>query len=137
MLAEFRKAKTLPRYFYGNPGKLEDHSQRKRELKRFARRAYRGDSERRGVKFWERVAWLIWNAYASLMALRSRAEKIQTQETARIAQLPNKRAARAAYMRRYRKRRATNGIAKKAVHFKAEAIQRWRRKRQAPPGAKP
>src|SRR5262245_31622439 len=39
MLAEFRKAKTLPRYFYGNPGKLEDHSQRRRELKRFARRA--------------------------------------------------------------------------------------------------
>lgn len=96
MLLELRKAKKLPRYFYGNPGKLEDHSQRRRELKRFARRAYRGDSERRGVTFWERIAWLLWNAYNSLMALRSRAEKNQLQETARIAQLAEKRVARAA-----------------------------------------
>jgi len=125
MVAEFQKAKKLPRYFYGNPGQIEDHSQRRRELKRFARRAYRGDPERRGVTFWERVAWLLWNAYDSLMDLRSRAEKIQLQETARIAQLAKKRAARAAYMRRYRKRRA------KPVPFKAEAIERWRRKRQS------
>jgi hypothetical protein len=137
MLAEFRKAKKLPRYFYGNLGNLEDHSPRRRELKRFARRAYRGDSESRGVTFWERVAWLLWNAYDSLMALRSRAEKIQLQESARIGQLAKKRAARAAYMRDYRKRRATNRDAKKTVHFKADAIQRWRRQRQASPGAKP
>jgi hypothetical protein len=131
MLAEFQKANNFPRYFYGHPGKLEDHSQRRQEIKRFARRAYRGDSERRGVKFWKRVAWLFWNAYDSLMALRRRAEKIRMQETARIAQLPEKRAARAVYMRRFRKPRDTNRVVKKTVHFKAEAIQHWQKKRQA------
>jgi hypothetical protein len=41
----------------------------KKLLKKFARLAYRGDPDRRGVVFWERVAWLLWDSYADLMAV--------------------------------------------------------------------
>ena len=116
MLDEFRKATEF--HYYGhrrpkpgckkpnNPGKLtETKATTKKLLKSFARLAYRGDPDRRGVVFWERVAWLLWEAYAALMALRARAEKIKRQENERIARLAAKRAKRASYMRRYREKR--------------------------------
>src|SRR3954468_8258027 len=64
-----------------NPGKLtETKATTKKLLKSFARLAYRGDPDRPGVVFWEPVAWLLWESYAALMALRARAEKIKQQE---------------------------------------------------------
>lgn len=71
----------------------------KQLLKKYARRAYRGDTERHGVVYWERVAWLVWNCYVTLMALRRRAETIKQQEGMRLSSLPAKRAARTEYMR--------------------------------------
>lgn len=107
MLAEFREAVDFPAYYHGRPGTLVSNAATKTLLKKFARRAYRGDPDRRGVTFWERVAWLLWNAYAALMALRDRAEKIKHQEIERIATIAAKRAARAVYMRQYRAERGT------------------------------
>jgi hypothetical protein len=113
MLHEFRKAAKFPAYYHGRPGKLTENAQTRKLLKHFARRAYRGDPDHRGVNFWERVAWLLWNSYAALMALRHRAENIKQQEIKRIESIPAKRKQRAAFMRRYRakrdaKRRAKN-----------------------------
>ena len=102
MLSEFRKAVDYPAYYHGRPGKLTSNASTKALLKKFARRAYRGDPDRRGVVFWERIAWLVWNAYETLMELRKRSEKIKRQEIERIAALPKRRTSRAAYMRRYR-----------------------------------
>src|SRR5437588_384887 len=107
MLWEFRKALDFPRYYHGRPGKLTSNTATKKLLKTFARRAYRGDPDRRGITFWERVAWLLWNAYAALMALRSRAETIKRQEIVRLARMAAKRTSRAAYMRRYRAEQGT------------------------------
>jgi hypothetical protein len=87
MLAELRKALDFPAFYHGRPGKLSRQARTKKLLKKFARRAYRGDPDRRGVAFWERVAWLIWNASAALTALRARAEKIKQLEIQRIASL--------------------------------------------------
>ena len=101
----------------------------KKLLKKYARRAYRGDTERRGVMYWVRVAWLIWNCYASLMALRHRAETIKAQELKRIENLPAKRAVRTKYMRAYRAKRRDRQRAK-AAHFTTnEAKEVWRRQR--------
>jgi hypothetical protein len=129
MLAEFRKAADFPRYYCGSPGKLVENAETKRLLKKFARRAYRGDPDRRGVVFWERVAWLLWNAYAALMGLRARAEKIKQLEIKRIAKLPASRRKRAAYMRRYRAKRDSKERAKLARYVKPEAKQRWKERR--------
>jgi hypothetical protein len=136
MLGEFRKAGESHYFGHqrgrpgrkqpGNPGKLtEDKAATKKLLKKFARRAYRGDPYRRGVVFWERTAWLLWEAYSSLMTLRHRAEKIKQQEIRRIESFAGKRANRAAYMRRYRAKRNAKG----AKYFKEEAKQRWREQR--------
>ena len=114
MLWEFRKALDFPRYYHGRPGQLTSNTATKKLLKTFARRAYRGDPDRRGITFWERVAWLLWNAYAALMALRSRAETIKRQEIARLARKAAKRTSRAAYMRRYRSERGTKQRAQPA-----------------------
>src|SRR5262249_19304380 len=92
-------------------------------------RAYRGDPDRRGVVFWERVAWLLWNAYATLMALRARAEKIKQQEIDRVAGFAAKRRARANYMRRYRPRRGNKRRANVGRHYKPGAKQRWQAER--------
>ena len=101
----------------------------KKLLKEYARRAYRGDTERRGVIYWERTAWLLWNCYASLMALRHRAETTRQQELERIASLPAKRAARAKHMRAFRARkREEQGL--KAAHYTTdEAKEAWRQQR--------
>jgi hypothetical protein len=114
MLWEFRKALDFPHYYHGRPGKLTSNTATKKLLKTFARRAYRGDPDRRGVTFWERVAWLLWNVYAALMALRSRAETIKRQEIARLARKAAKRTSRAAYMRRYRAEQGTKQRAQPA-----------------------
>lgn len=101
----------------------------KKLLKKYARRAYRGDAERRGVTYWERVAWLVWNCYATLMALRNRAETIKQQELKRLSSLPAKRVARTKYMRGYRARRRAIQRAK-AAHFTTnEAKETWRQQR--------
>ena len=132
MLAEFRKAVGFPRYYYSRPGKLIDNAATKRLLKKFARRAYRGDPDWRGAVYWERVAWLLWNAYAALMALRARAQKIRQLEIKRIASLPAKRHARAAYMRSYRAKRDNQRRASQLRYFKPEAKQRWKKQRAKP-----
>jgi len=129
MLSEFRKATKFPAYYYGRPGKLIDNAATNKLLKNFARRAYRGDPDRRGVVFWERVAWLLWSSYSALIALRGRAAKIRQQEIKRIANLPTKRVERAKYMRRYRAKRASERRAKAARYFKSEARERWRKRR--------
>src|SRR6266540_1298507 len=84
MLEELRKATEF--HYYGlNPGKLtESKAATKRLLKKYARLAYRGDPDKRGVAFWERVAWLVWTSYDALMKLRTRAEKIKQREIERI-----------------------------------------------------
>jgi len=138
MLAEFRKASEF--HYYGhqygrpgrkkpcNPGKLTaDKAATKTLIKSFARLAYRGDPDRRCVVFWERTAWLLWDAYTSLMALRHRAEKIKQQEIKRIESLPGKRAKRAASMCLYRRKQK----AKAAKYMKEDAIQNWREQRSA------
>jgi hypothetical protein len=101
----------------------------KQLLKKYARRAYRGDAEQRGVAYWERVAWLVWDCYAHLMALRHRAETIKQQELKRLASLPAKRAARAVYMRLYRAKRREQQRAKAARYTTNEAKQAWRQQR--------
>jgi hypothetical protein len=142
LLMEFRKATEF--HYYGhkqakpgnkkkpsNPGKLTSaNAATKKLLKKFARLAYRGDPSRRGQVFWERVAWLLWSTYASLMVLRLRAEKIKQQEIARIARLPAKRVARALYMRRYRAKRLASKRRKEAGLMKPGAQQRWQKERQ-------
>jgi hypothetical protein len=113
MLAEFRNGTAF--HYYGhrrskpgrqkpdNPGKLNaSNTTSKKALKAFVRRAYRGDPDRRGVAFWQRVAGHIFDAYAGLNALRRQAEKIKRQEMARIARLPAKRSKGAARARRHR-----------------------------------
>ncbi len=110
-----------------NPGKLDaTKTTSKRTLKTFARLAYRGDPDRRGIVYWERIATLIWDAYTNLMAMRRRAEKIKQQEIDRIASIPAKRTGRAAYMRRYR----TKLRAKASRHFKDGAKRQWRKQRR-------
>jgi hypothetical protein len=101
----------------------------KKLLKKYARRAYRGDTERRGVNYWERVAWLVWNSYAMLMALRRRAETIKQQEQRRLASLPAKRAARNKYMRVYRAKKRDKQRAKAAHYTTNEAKEAWRQQR--------
>jgi len=101
----------------------------KKLLKKFARRAYRGDTERRGVNYWERVAWLVWNSYAMLMALRLRAETTEQQEQRRLASLPAKRAARKKYMRVYRAKKRDKQRAKAAHYTTNEAKEVWRQQR--------
>jgi hypothetical protein len=136
MLGEFRKAVETHYFGHrhgkpGNPGKLTaDKAATRTLLKKFARRAYRGDPDRRGVAFWERTAWLLWRAYSSLMALRHAAEKIKQQEIKRIESLPRKRAERAAYMRRRRAKQNTKG-AKAAKYVKEAVRQKWRAQRSA------
>jgi hypothetical protein len=83
MLAELRKAIDFPAFYHGRPGKLSRQARTKKLLKKFARRAYRGDPDRRGVAFWERVAWLIWNASVALTALRARADQAARGSTDR------------------------------------------------------
>lgn len=139
-LREFRKAAEC-HYFGYRRGKPKSISSPKGErafgkltapesatsalLKRYARLAYRNDPERRGVRYWQRIAWLLWHCYATLMALRRRAVSIEQQERKRIARLPAKHAARARYMRDYRTRRR----AKAARYFKPEAREAWRQGR--------
>jgi hypothetical protein len=115
MLEEFRKATEF--HFFGhrrgqlgprsrNPGRLNATKATQKEmLRRFVHRAYRGDPYRRGVKFWGRIAALLWDAHHKLMALRKRAERARLAEIKRIEKIPAMRAKRATYMRRYRKRR--------------------------------
>jgi hypothetical protein len=98
-------------------------------LKKYARRAYRGDTERRGVKYWERVAWLVWNSYAMLMALRHRAETIKQQEQRRLASLPAIRAARRARMRAYRAKKCEEQRINAARYTTNEAKEAWRQQR--------
>jgi hypothetical protein len=130
-LAEFRKATAY--HYYGhrrgkkkaNPGTLTaGKAQDKKTLKAFARRAYRGDPDRRGVTFWERVAWLVWDAYRALMSLRRRAARITQQEVQRIAGLPKKRASRASYMQRYRASKRT----RTGRHVKTQTRRQWRKR---------
>jgi hypothetical protein len=73
-------------------------------LKEFARRAYPGDREKRGVKYWARIATEIWHAYAHLMAVREQTARIIAQDEERIDNLPERRAAAAKRARRYRER---------------------------------
>lgn len=114
---------------YGS-GKLTAPAAATRKLlKKYARRAYRGDTERRGIKFWERMAWLMWNSYAALMALRRRAETIKQQEQRRLASLPAKRAARSKYMRAYRAEQREKQRANAAHYTRSEAKEAWRRQR--------
>jgi len=131
MLQEFRKATKFHGYYHGCPGKLSNNARTKKRLKQFARRAYRGDPDRRGVMYWERIAWLLWNSYSDLMALRSRAEKIKQQEIKRIASIPAKQTARASYMRGYRARRDAKRHAESARYVLPEAKQRWRDERRS------
>jgi hypothetical protein len=141
MIEELRKAtefhyfgywRSKPRSKNAVPsaGKLTANVATKQFLKKYARRAYRGDTERRGVIYWERVAWLVWDCYAALMTQRRRAERIKQQENKRIARLPAKRAERTEYMRTYRaKQRAIKGA--QAAHFTTnEAKERWRPQRK-------
>jgi hypothetical protein len=130
MVSEFAKAEKIPLFFYGKPGMLTDNSKTKDELKKFARRAYRGDPERRGVSFWTRVAWLLWNMCASFNALIGRSAKIAQQESDLLKRNIAKRPARAAYMRAYRAREAAKKGAQLARYFKPEARARWRRQRE-------
>ena len=75
-----------------NPGVLAiENSKSKAALKEFARRAYRGDPERRGQAFWKRVAGLIWQSYENFSALRTRSNDIKRREIERIARLGEKR----------------------------------------------
>lgn len=141
MVRELRNATEFHYFGYrrGKPGGKNQNSfgkltapaaATKSLLKKYARRAYRGDTERRGVIYWERVAWLVWNCYAMLMALRHRAETIVQQENKRIARLPVKRAARAEYMRTCRARKREQQGAK-AAHFTTnEAKEAWRQQRR-------
>jgi hypothetical protein len=131
MVSEFRKALKFHGYYHGQPRKLTNNARTKKQLKKFARRAYRGDPDRRGVVFWERVAWLLWNSYSDLMALRNRAERIKQQEIKRIASIPAKRTERAAYMRRYRVRQDAKRHTKGARYITPEAKQRWREERRS------
>jgi hypothetical protein len=116
MIREFRKAKEF--HYFGhrsakpgrrppkNPGLFDEvNAASKRALKEFARRAYRGDPQRRGVKFWQRIASLLWNAYELLMRLRKQSRKIEQQELHRISQLGTKRAKSAERVRRFRERK--------------------------------
>ena len=98
-------------------------------LKKYARRAYRGDTERRGVVYWQRTAWLVWNCYAALMAQRCRAETIKQQELKRLASLPAKRAVRAKRMRESRARKRERQRAKAAHYTTNEAKEAWRQQR--------
>lgn len=120
-LEDFRKAADF--HYFGhrsqkpglappnNPGLLDaTRAESRKTLKAFTQFAYRGDPDRRGPLFWKRVAGLLWQAYAHLMALRGQAEKIRLQEIDRIERMSTKRDARAAYMRGYRAdRRSTTG----------------------------
>jgi hypothetical protein len=126
MLHEFRKAKNY--HYYGiRPAKLTaSKATSKKLLKKFARLAYRGDPDRRGVAYWERVAWLLSQTYDDLMALRGRAEKIKQQEIARIGGLVKKRAKRAAYMRRYRATSRANSARHANDETKGRSRQRSR-----------
>jgi hypothetical protein len=102
MLAEFRKAKDF-HYFGVRAGKLNySKSSTKALLKRFARTAYRGDAEKRGLAFWERTAWLLWDAYLGVENLKLRAAKISLQENMRLLKIAEKRKNRASYMKKYR-----------------------------------
>ena len=98
-------------------------------LKKYARRAYRGDTERRGVIFWQRTAWLVWNCYATLMAMRQRAETIKQQDIKRVACLPAKRAVRAERMRDFRARKRDEQGFKAAHYTTDEAKEAWRKQR--------
>jgi hypothetical protein len=140
MLRELRNATKFHYFGYerGKPRSKNPHSfgkltvstaATKKLLNKYARRAYRGDTERRGVDYWERVAWLVWNSYAMLMALRLRAETTEQQEQRRLANLPAKRAARAKYMRAYRVRKRDKQRAKAAHYTRNEAQEAWRQQR--------
>ena len=123
------RSKAGPKTTLGS-GKLTAPAAATRKLlKEYARRAYRGDTERRGVIYWERVAWLVWNCYAMLMALRYRAEIIKQQEDKRLASLPAKRATRAEYMRGYRAKRRDKQRARAARYTTKEAKEAWRQQR--------
>ena len=140
MLRELRNATEFHYFGYerGKPRSKNPHSfgkltaptaATKQLLKKYARRAYRGDTEQRGVNYWERVAWLVWNSYAMLMALRLRAEITEQQEQRRLASLPAKRAARSKYMRAYRARKRGEQRAKAANYTTDEAKEAWRKQR--------
>jgi hypothetical protein len=113
MLAELRKG--THSYYYGprtsrtpwNAGKLDRlNSATKALLRAFANLAYRGDGEGRDIKYWERIAALVWNVYSDLMARRNQSALIVKRETNRLVSLPRKRAAAAERARRSRKKRA-------------------------------
>ncbi len=112
MVREFRKAQRSHHFGHRTshgrrpvPGLLNfDKSLCRDALKDFARRAYRGDPDRRGVAFWRRVAWLVWNVYQALMAHRAQCEKIKRQEMKRLSRLDHKRAQGAMRVRRYREK---------------------------------
>lgn len=121
MLGEFRKATKF--HYFGhrraalgkkrqpiNPGLLTAaNSATKKLLKDFVRVAYRGDPHRRGILFWKRIAWILWNSYAALMLLRRRAAKARNQELERINRQNEKRQKRAEYMRGYRAKTSNTG----------------------------
>lgn len=141
MLRELRNATEFYYFGYerGKPRSKNPHSfgmltaptaTTRKLLKKYARRAYRGDTERRGVIYWERTAWLLWNCYASLMALRRRVEIIEHQDQRRRTSLPAKRVARSKYMRVYRARKRDKQRAKAALYTTNEAKEAWRKRRQ-------
>lgn len=119
MVREFREAQRS--HYFGHktshgrrpaPGLLNyDKSLCRDALKDFARRAYRGDPDRRGIAFWRRVAWLLWNIYQALMAHRAQCEKIKQQETRRLSTLPHKRALGNERARRHRERKKVKKMA--------------------------
>lgn len=99
----YRRAKSNRRPPPKNPGVLDKENTRtKAALMEFARRAYRGDPERRGQVFWKRVAWLLWNAYEALMASRARCKDIEQREIKRISRLGMKRKKGAARVQKHR-----------------------------------
>jgi hypothetical protein len=116
MLAEFRRS--VDSYYFGTvrarPGrhawKLDKpKSATKQMLQHFARQAYRGDREKRGVRYWAQVATWIWNAYAHVMAMREQGAKITRLDIEHRASLAKKRSANAARVERCRAKKRAAG----------------------------
>jgi hypothetical protein len=129
MLTEFRLGTEF--HYFGpcsarpgrNAGKLDKlNSATKEMLKAFARGAYRGDREKRGVPYWQRIATQIWHAYAHLMAMREQTARISAQDRRRSALMPQKRAAAAARARRSRAKRSVARSSERTSVFKQRAI---------------
>ena len=110
MIRELCQSKEF--HFFGVRAGLLDStkSANKTVLKEFVRRAYRGDPERRGLLYWQRVSALLWNAFAFLMELRKQRRKIEQQELKRISKLGVKRAKCAARVRNHRKKKKAAAV---------------------------